>query len=149
MADIILRDVIQDDLPILFEHQRDPVSNEMAAFPARDEAAFYAHWGKVMVNENNIFKIILLNGVVTGIILSFEMEGQREVGYWLGREFWGKGIASEALKQFLGQVVTRPLYAHVAKHNIGSQRVLQKSSFKIVSEYKGEDGIEMFILCLE
>ena len=141
MADIILRDVIQDDLPILFEHQRDPVSNEMAAFPARDEAAFYAHWGKVMVNENNIFKIILLNGVVTGIILSFEMEGQREVGYWLGREFWGKGIASD--------VVTRPLYAHVAKHNIGSQRVLQKSSFKIVSEYKGDDGIEMFILCLE
>lgn len=149
MATVILRDVIPSDLPIFFEHQRDPISNEMAAFPARDKEAFYAHWEKVMVNENNLIKAILFDGVVAGMILSFEMEGQREVGYWLGREFWGKGIASEAMRLVLPSISVRPLYAHVAKHNIGSRRVLEKSGFKVTSEYQAEDDIEMFILRLE
>ena len=149
MATVILRDVIPSDLPIFFEHQRDPISNEIAAFPARDEEAFYAHWEKVMVNENNLIKAILFDDVVAGMILSFEMEGQREVGYWLGREFWGKGIASEALRLVLPSISVRPLYAHVAKHNIGSRRVLEKSGFKVTSEYQAEDDIEMFILRLE
>ena len=149
MATVILRDVIPSDLPIFFEHQRDPISNEMAAFPARDKEAFHAHWEKVMVNENNLIKAILFDGVVAGMILSFEMEGQREVGYWLGREFWGKGIASEAMRLVLPSISVRPLYAHVAKHNIGSRRVLEKSGFKVTSEYQAEDDIEMFILRLE
>lgn len=149
MATVILRDVIPSDLPIFFEHQRDPISNEMAAFPARDKEAFYAHWEKVMVNENNLIKAILFDGVVAGMILSFEMEGQREVGYWLGREFWGKGIASEAMRLVLPSISVRPLYAHVTKHNIGSRRVLEKSGFKVTSEYQAEDDIEMFILRLE
>ena len=39
-----LRDVAEDDLPIFFEYERDPVANEMAAFPARDREAFMEHW---------------------------------------------------------------------------------------------------------
>ncbi|MFN8426694.1 MAG: GNAT family N-acetyltransferase [Anaerolineales bacterium] len=29
-----------------------------------------------------------------GSIGSWDMEGKREVGYWIGKEFWGKGIAT-------------------------------------------------------
>jgi hypothetical protein len=57
----------------------------------------------------------------------------REVGYWLGREFWGQGIATQALALFLEEEPTRPLVAHVAKHNIGSRRVLEKCGFVVVS----------------
>ncbi len=39
-----LRDVTEDDLPILFEHQREPDANRMAAWPARSHGAFMAHW---------------------------------------------------------------------------------------------------------
>ena len=46
---------------------------------------------------------------------------------------WGRAIATQALNQFIGQVQTRPLYAHVAKHNIASIRVLQKCGFTICS----------------
>ena len=35
-GEVLLRDVEEDDLTIFFEHQRDPVANEMAAFAARD-----------------------------------------------------------------------------------------------------------------
>jgi RimJ/RimL family protein N-acetyltransferase len=59
------------------------------------------------------------------------MDGQREVGYWVGRDFWGRGLATKALKIFLEIEETRPLYGVVAVHNIASQRVLEKCGFKI------------------
>ena len=151
---VILRDVIQNDLSIFFEHQRDPEAAKMAAFPSRGRDAFMAHWAKIMANENVINKTILFNGQVAGNIASFEMEGEREIGYWIGREFWGLGIASESLKQFLGQEVRRPLFAHVAKHNVASRRVLEKCGFVVIREDKwkpdpNQDEVEEFILTLK
>ena len=150
---IILRNVIQDDLPIFFEHQSDLEAAKMAAFASRDREAFMAHWARVITDENVIVKTILFDEQVAGNIVSFEMEGEREVGYWIGREFWGKGIASESLKQFLGQEMRRPLFAHVAKHNIASRRVLEKCGFEVICEDKwlpNADGeeVEEFILIL-
>ncbi len=151
---IILREVIQDDLPIFFEHQRDPEAANMAAFPSRDREAFMAHWAKIMADKNSMNRTILFSGQVAGNIASFEMEGEREVGYWIGREFWGRGIVSESLKQFLGQEMRRPLFAHVAKHNLASLRVLEKCGFKVIREDKwtpnpNEDEVEEFILILK
>lgn len=143
---IFLRDVIQDDLPIFFEHQLDPVATEMAAFPSRDWEAFMAHWAKIMADEKVVLKTIHFNGRVAGNLVSFEMDGKREVGYWVGREFWGRGIASESLKQFLGQEVRRPLLAHVAKHNVASQKVLKKCGFEVIGSdtwSPNADGEEM------
>ncbi len=151
---ITLRNVIQDDLPIFFEHQRDPEAAKMAAFPSREKDAFMAHWAKIMADKNVMNRTILFNGQVTGNIACFEMEGKWEVGYWVGREFWGLGIASESLRQFLGQGMKRPLYAHVAKHNVASRRVLEKCGFKVIREDKwkpnpNEDEVEELILTLK
>ena len=132
--EIQLRDVIDSDLPILFEHQADSVANEMAAFPARDWEAFSAHWAKIRVKEKNILKTILYQGEVAGQIVSFDMEGHREVGYWIGREFWGKGVATNAMALLLALETIRPLYGYVAKHNLGSRRVLEKCGFAFVGE---------------
>ena len=85
--------------------------------------------------------------------MSWEMEGEREVGYWLGKEFWGKGIATQALAEYVNIVQTRPLMAHVARHNVGSRRVLEKCGFKAIGEdkYTNPAGVEVkeFILKLE
>jgi RimJ/RimL family protein N-acetyltransferase len=140
---VTLRAVIDSDLPIFFEQQNDPVANEMAAFAARDRDAFMAHWEKVFANPSNTYMTILYNDEVAGNMLSFEMDGKREVGYWLGRDFWGKGIASAALKEFLRQERTRPLYGYAARHNIGSQRVLEKCGFEAVGE---EEAFRVFVL---
>jgi RimJ/RimL family protein N-acetyltransferase len=133
---ISLREVQESDLPIFFEHQRDSLANQMAAFPARDREIFMAHWAKIMKDESVILRTILFEGQVAGNVLSFEMDGEREVGYWLGREFWGKGIATIALSLFLEQVKIRPLFAYVAKHNIASRRVLEKCGFVVSGEAK-------------
>lgn len=141
---IQLRNVVESDLPILFEHQADPVANQMAAFPARDWDAFMAHWTKILKIESNVMRTIVYDGQVAGTVMSFEMEGKREVGYWVGREYWGKGIATQALERFLGHELRRPLYGYVAKHNLGSRRVLEKCGF----EFLGEDGND-FVLILK
>ena len=151
--EIILRDVIESDLPILFEQQLDPEATAMAAFPSRDHDPFMAHWKKIMAYENNLIKTILCDGKVAGHILSWEMEGEHEVGYWLGKEFWGKGIMTQALAEYINIVKTRPLMAHVAKHNIGSRRVLEKCGFIVIGEdkYTNPAGVEVeeFVLKLD
>ena len=103
----------------------------MAAFPARDKKAFMAHWTRILADETVIKKTILFDGRVAGNVVSFVQSGQREVGYWVGREYWGRGVATQALSGFLGYVKTRPLYAHVARHNAASIRVLEKCGFRI------------------
>lgn len=140
---VTIRPVIESDLPIFFEQQNDPVANDMAAFAARDREAFMAHWEKILVNPSNIIRTILYNDEVAGNISSFELDGKREVGYWLGRDFWGKGIASKALAEFLKLERTRPLYGYAAKHNIGSQRVLEKCGFEPEGE---EEVFRVFVL---
>jgi len=153
-AVILLRDATRDDLPILYEYQLDPDATAMAAFPSRDWEAFTAHWSRILGDGANITKVVVADGQVAGSIASFEMNGRREVGYWFGREFWGKGIATRALAALLEHDATRPLHAHVAKHNTGSLRVLQKCGFVIIGEdtspfgEPGSEPVEEFVLIL-
>jgi RimJ/RimL family protein N-acetyltransferase len=138
---VVLHDVTEGDLAIFFEHQRDPVANRMADFPPRDRDAFSAHWTKILADESVTKKTILFDGRVAGNVVSFEQDGEREVGYWIGREYWGRGVAMKALSVFLSRVeVSRPLNAGVAKHNIASRRVLEKCGFTVVGE-KDEEYI--------
>ena len=124
-----LRPISESDLPIFYLHQADEEAARMADFPIRTEEAFYAHWHKIMADPLNILRTILYKGKVAGNVVSFIMEGRREVGYWLGREFWGKGIATAALQLFLEEIGERPLFAFSAHSNPASARVLQKCGF--------------------
>ena len=127
----MLRDVIESDLPIFFEHQRDPVATRMAAFPARDWDAFVVHWrGKVLGDPSARKKTILIGNDVAGNIGSWNQGDKRMVGYWIGRAYWGRGIATAALAEFLAHDTTRPLHAFVAALNVGSIRVLHKCRFR-------------------
>ena len=149
---VSLRDVQEGDLHIFYEQQLDPEAMRMAAFPARDYETFMAHWDKGLGNATTILQAIVFQGEVAGNIVSWEQSGECNVGYWLGKKYWGKGIASAALSLFLKQVITRPLFAHVAKHNSASIRVLQKCGFSTCrvaqfSDTDGEEG-EEFIMML-
>lgn len=154
MADeILLRPVIADDLPVLFEQQTDPEAIRMAAFPSRDREAFMAHWAKLLADESLTLRTIFFEGQVAGYISSWQQDGRQLVAYWIGRNFWGKKIASQALADFLHIVTIRPLFAHVAIHNIASIRVLEKSGFTISSDETksstDSDGVEEVVMKLE
>ncbi|CAN5616273.1 GNAT family N-acetyltransferase [soil metagenome] len=131
-----IRDVEPEDLPLFYEHQLDPEATGMADFPSRDRKTFMNHWARLLNNEDTRTRTILYESKVAGNIVSAVYYDRREVSYWLGREFWGKGIATQALATFLDEETTRPIYAHVARHNIASFRVLEKCGFEVVREQR-------------
>lgn len=133
---VTLRAVQPADLPIFFAQQLDPEAVTMAAFSARDHAAFMQHWAKILGDDSLIKYCILADGQVAGNIVCFDWMGHKEVGYWLGKAYWGRGIATQALIALLQLVHERPLCAEVASHNVASLRVLQKCGFEIVDEIK-------------
>jgi RimJ/RimL family protein N-acetyltransferase len=128
-VETVLRDVVASDLDAFYEHQREPEANLMAIFPARDREAFDAHWQRLLADDSVTKKTIVHEGQVAGNIGCWEQEGRRFVGYWIGREFWGKGLATRALQELADEVTLRPLHAWVAASNVGSIRVLEKCGF--------------------
>jgi RimJ/RimL family protein N-acetyltransferase len=142
-GDVLLRDVEASDLPFFFEHQLDPEATRMADFPSRDRESFMAHWGRVLKEENALKKTILFDGEVAGNIVSFVNSGEREVGYWIGRGFWGRGVATRALAEFLRLEERRPLHARVVRHNVASVKVLEKCGFRVTGEEDDEIVLEL------
>jgi len=137
---VSLRDVREADLPVLFEQQLDPEANRIAAFHPRSRDEFAAHWKTILADPSKVKKAVLLDGQVVGNMVAFERDGRREVGYWIGREHWGRGIATDALRLFLKQVPVRPLHAVVAAHNAASIRVLEKCGFTVADRSRGSAG---------
>jgi RimJ/RimL family protein N-acetyltransferase len=82
-------------------------------------------------------RTIKLDNEIAGSIAKFVMEGEAEITYWLDKKYWGKGLATAALKKFLTIEKTRPIFARVAFDNFGSQKVLEKSGFKKVGTDRG------------
>ena len=130
---ISLRPVLETDLETLYAQQDDPEANRMAAFPARDHASFMNHWHKIMNDPDCLIRTITYEGRVAGSVGIFGPPDRRLVGYWIGRSYWNRGVASAALKMLLEEVEERPLHAHVAQHNVGSIRVLEKCGFEVIA----------------
>ena len=137
LGPVVLREIEDRDLSVLFEHSTDPDAIRMAAFTSPnpdDRTAFERRWARLRGDGSTTNRVIEIDGRVVGHIASFDLEGRREVTYWIGREDWGRGIATRALQEFLQLEATRPLYAGAASDNVGSIRVLTKCGFRTVGE---------------
>jgi len=135
MPKLTLRPVLATDLPILFQQQLDPQAAAMSAYPSKDRGEFMRHWEGIMKNKNVTARTIVYKEKVAGHIICWK-EGKYEqrIGYWIGKEFWRRGIASTAVAEFLLLIKNRPLFAEVANHNLASKRVLEKNDFKLHDE---------------
>ncbi len=92
--EVRLRNIEPNDLPIFYEQQLDADATRMAAFPARDRAAFDAHWAtKILGNPAAVKQTILLDGQVAGNIGSWPQDGVRLVGYWIGTRSTGARVS--------------------------------------------------------
>jgi RimJ/RimL family protein N-acetyltransferase len=139
---VTLRPVVDADLPALYAHQADPEAAARAAMPSRDRAAFEAHWARIRSSPTGTIRAVLADGVLAGNVLAWEADGTTLVGYWIGRQFWGRGVASAALAAFLEELSTRPLWAAVAVANPASRRVLAKCGFvEAGPPVVGDDGV--------
>jgi len=147
--DVILREVAPDDLTVFYEQHLDSESAQMAAVqPREDRQAFLDHWATNLAKEDNLARTVEVDGRVAGHVVSWKQDDGRFVGYWFGREFWGRGIATRALAAFLEEDPNRPLKALTATHNVGSKRVLEKCGFEVAGRAFADDGVEEFTLVL-
>lgn len=139
---VLLRPVQPADLTVFFEQQRDPAAARMAAFTARDPSdrkAFMAHWVRILADPNVTMRTVVYRGKVVGDVGRFLDRdfGHPEVTYWIGREYWGRGLATLALRAFLREETRRPIHARAAADNVASIRVLEKLGFVRVGSGRG------------
>ena len=137
---LVLREVEDRDLNVLFEHWTDRDAIRMAAFTSQDQndrTAFERRWARLRSDVSTTNRVVEIDGRVVGQIASFDLEGHREVTYWIGREDWGRGIATRALQELLQVEATRPLYARAASDNAASIRVLTKCGFRPAGKGRG------------
>ncbi|WPP29127.1 GNAT family N-acetyltransferase [Streptomyces sp. CL7] len=155
--DIALRPVHDSDLAVFFRQTNDPESVRMAAFTPEDSAdrdRFEAKWAHIRNSPEIVARTVLADGDVVGSASVYGEAGEREVTYWIDRAYWGKGIATAALRALLAEVTERPLYARVAADNAGSLRVLRTCGFEVTGTARayapgrGEETDEL-VLALE
>ena len=148
---IEVRPVLENDLETFYEHQTDPEATAMAVFGAREHDPYMEHWHKrILGDPDNYARTVTVDGEVAGNMLSWRMEGQRYVGYWIGREFWGRGVATAGMRALVAEIDERPLYGLVVVTNIGSQRVLEKSGFtRVERRASPEEELEEFVYRLD
>ncbi len=79
---------------------------------------------------------VKLAGEVVGVCGLLEITPRRvaEIGYWIGRPYWGRGLATEAvagtLRFSFGTLLLREVFAKCLADNHGSRRVLEKNGFR-------------------
>jgi RimJ/RimL family protein N-acetyltransferase len=139
-VDVELRAVEDGDLDELYEHQLDVEAAAMAGFPSRGRKAFLAHWARSRPDPSVITRSVVADGQLAGSLSVFPDVGKRAVGYWIGKEHWGHGIATAALRSFLDSYPERPLHAWVLMSNSASRRVLEKCGFRPANDAAVEPG---------
>jgi RimJ/RimL family protein N-acetyltransferase len=147
--DPVLRDVIEDDIPVFFDQQNEPEAIRMAVWLPREREAFFEHWRNILSADGLVAKTIVSDDDVAGNITSWERDGKRYVGYWIGQEYWGRGLATRALAELVEELGP-PLYAEVATTNVGSIRVLEKCGFTVAGTMTEQDesfgDIELLVM---
>lgn len=144
------------DLNTLFQFQRDEEANYLAAFTPEnpnDRTAYIEKYSKFLIDQTINMRTIRVNDEIVGSIARFLIENDAEITYWIDRKFWGRGIATAAVRDFLKIDGTRPIRARVAFDNHGSRKVLEKNGFVRIGKDTGfanarQAEIEEFIYVL-
>jgi ribosomal-protein-alanine N-acetyltransferase len=109
-------------------------------FPHPYTIADAQYWvAHTLSNPRGTYYAVEVDGILAGGIgiepLYGERDGVAAFGYWLGRSYWGRGIATDAAKTLAGHALAdarvRRLEASVFTPNLASARVLQKSGFEL------------------
>ncbi|MFD6275948.1 GNAT family N-acetyltransferase [Streptomyces sp. NPDC060209] len=126
-----LRDAGQADLEVFLAQEHDPEAARRSNFPPREREAFMTHWKTKVLGDPSVFvQAVTVDGELAGNLVAWWEEDRRFIGYWLGREYWGRGIGTQALALFLDRETNRPLHADPFSGNTGSVRLLEKHGFR-------------------
>jgi RimJ/RimL family protein N-acetyltransferase len=145
---VLIRDVVEADLEVFLRQEHDPEAVRRSRFAPREREAFMRHWRTQVLDDPTVFvQAVEVDGAVAGNLVAWWEEDRRFIGYWFGREFWGRGIGTRALGLFLEKEGVRPLYADPFHGNTGSVRLLERQGFqRSGTVLHGEDEHIMLVL---
>lgn len=137
---ITLTKTVKEDLYVLFEFQLNEEAIYLAAFTPKyptDKNAYIEKFTKHIADPNINMRTINFKDQIVGSIAKLVLEDEAEITYWIDRKFWGQGIDTSALNEFLKMEQIRPIHGRVAFDNFGSQKVLEKCGFVKIGKDKG------------
>jgi len=108
-------------------------------YPYSEEAA--QHWISGLAEREEVFGIDL-DGELIGICgFTAQQNGDAELGYWIGKPYWGRGYATEAAGAVMAYGFTRAgVRRFICKHlaeNPASASVIRKLGFRFVGNGTG------------
>ena len=112
----------------------------MDPFPLNEDDAtsFIGYYKKGLIRQHAReigFAIDVNSSAVGGVLLTKIRRKKAEIGYWLGRKYWGQGITTEAIAlvvQFAFKYLdVIKIYGEVYHPNLASIRVLEKTGFEL------------------
>lgn len=147
---LILRHWRPDDAEALFRYASDAKVSELALWDRHTsvdmsreviEKFFMTNPHTFAITDKTTGEPIGCIGIVPEGEEHYDiMNGEREVGYWLGRTHWGKGITTEALKALIrycrDALALKSLLITADARNTASQRVAEKCGFRLIDRYE-------------
>lgn len=147
MLELSLRPFLVSDLNSLVKHANNyniakNLSNKFPFPYTQNDGVAFINLA-LSATPTEIFAIVINDEAVGSIGVHPQMDlycKNAELGYWIGEEFWGKGIVPEAIKLMIAYGfktfdISR-IYARTFDTNIKSQRVLEKTGFVLEAELK-------------
>jgi RimJ/RimL family protein N-acetyltransferase len=145
--DVRLRDVVEADLEVFLAQEHDPEAVRRSRFPAREREAFIRHWTTKVLGDPTVHvQAVLVDGELAGNLVAWWEGDQRFIGYWFGREFWGRGIGTQAMTLFLRKEQARPLHADPFHANTASVRLLEKHGFQRKGTIKHDEDEHILLI---
>ena len=146
--EVVLRDVDEADLEIFLRQEHDPENVRGSKFEPRERERFMNHWRRNILSDPTVHvQTVVVHGAVVGSVVAWWEGDRRFLGYVFGREFWGRGIGTRAVRLFLSREQDRPLYADPYVGNVGSWRLLEKLGFhRTETITHGENEHYMYVL---
>ena len=138
LSKCVVRPMQFSDAVALAKHGNNPKVAINTSLPSPMSIDTAQQWLKIRLEQSSrLFCAIEVDGAVGAISLIFQSEPKHhsaEIGYWLGEEYWNKGIMTEAVQAlteygFSERNLSR-IYAHVFSWNTASMRVLEKGGYQ-------------------
>ena len=149
---LILRRWEDSDAESLFEYAADPDVGPIAGWPPHQTIEESRDVIKNVFNGKEAYAICLKTDdrAIGAIELKLnghtdltDRDDECELGYWLGKPFWGQGIMPEAVKEILRHAFEKigmtKVWAGYYEGNLKSKRVQEKSGFRYQWKSEGVD----------
>lgn len=153
---LILRPWRDEDAEALFEYAADPMVGPAAGWPAHKNLEESKEIIRSVFSTDETYAVCLKmdNRAIGCVGLKqgehtdmTELEDECELGYWLGRPFWGQGIIPEAAQELLRHIFEdmgmNTVWAGYYEGNVKSRRVMDKLGFNY---HHRSEGLEVELL---